>query len=158
MIYRELLEIPDEYDTIEKKLKYLDELSLIEQKRDRMEQDYSFQLYRTKEYWKNELKNYNNISNEEQNGFFAKPVLPAVLICECSSREHQIIIEHDNEDNLTYCHIHLVKHGFWRRLKVGLKYIFGYKCRYGQWEEFILKPEHATQLRELSDLLSRHSR
>ena len=57
MIYRELLEIPDEYDTIEKKLKYLDELSLIEQKRDRMEQYYSFQLYRTKEYWKMKLKN-----------------------------------------------------------------------------------------------------
>ncbi len=57
MTYRELLKIPDEYDTIEKKLKYLDELSLIEQKRDRMEQDYSFQLYRTKEYWKSKLKN-----------------------------------------------------------------------------------------------------
>jgi len=57
MIYRELIKIPKEYDTIEKKLKYLDELSLIEQKRDRMEQDYSFQLYRTKEYWKNKLKN-----------------------------------------------------------------------------------------------------
>ncbi len=80
-----------------------------------------------------------------------------VLICECSSREHQIIIEHDNEDNLTYCHIHLVKNGFCRRLKAGLKYIFGYKCRYGQWEEFIFKPEHANQLRELSDLLSKHS-
>ncbi len=83
-----------------------------------------------------------------------KTAFPAVLICDCSSREHQIIIEHDNEDNLTYCHIHLVKHGFWRRLKAGLKYIFGYKCRYGQWDEFILKPEHANQLRELSDLLS----
>jgi hypothetical protein len=57
MIYRELIKIPDEYDTIEKKLKYLDKLSLIEQKRDRMEQDYSFQLHRTKEYWKNKLKN-----------------------------------------------------------------------------------------------------
>jgi len=87
-----------------------------------------------------------------------KPVLPAVLICDCSSREHQIIIEHNNEDNLTYCHIHLVKHGFWRRLKAGLKYIFGYKCRYGEWDEFILKPEHANQLRELSELLSKHSR
>ena len=81
-----------------------------------------------------------------------------VLICDCSSREHQIIIEHDNEYNLTYCHIHLVKNGFWRRLKAGLKYIFGYKCRYGQWDEFILKPEHANQLRELSELLSKHSR
>ena len=84
--------------------------------------------------------------------------IPAVLICDCSSREHQIIIEHDNEDNLTYCHIHLVKHGFWRRLKAGLKYIFGYKCRYGQWDEFILKPEHADKLRELSEMLSKHGR
>jgi hypothetical protein len=80
---------------------------------------------------------------------------PFVLVCDCSSREHQIIIQHDNDDNLTYCHIHLVKHGFWRRVEAGLKYIFGYKCRYGEWDEFIFKPEHAKQLRELSDLLIR---
>ena len=103
-------------------------------------------------------KNTENLKPTTELGNDAKRVLPAVLICDCSSREHQIIIEHDNEDNLTYCHIHLVKHGFWRRLKAGLKYIFGYKCRYGQWEEFILKPEHANQLRELSELLSQHSR
>lgn len=57
MIYKELLKIPDHCDTIEKKLKWLDEESLREQKRDRMYQDYSFQLYRTKEYWVNKLKN-----------------------------------------------------------------------------------------------------
>lgn len=57
MIYRELLKIPDHCDTIEKKLRWLEEESLREQKRDRMEQDYSFQLYRTKEYWKDKLKN-----------------------------------------------------------------------------------------------------
>lgn len=57
MIYKELLKIPDYCDTIEKKLQWLDEESLREQKRDRMEQDYSFQLYRTKEYWKMKLKN-----------------------------------------------------------------------------------------------------
>ena len=84
-----------------------------------------------------------------------KENLPSVFICECNSREHQIIIQHDIEDNLIYCHIHLVKHGFFRRLKSGLKYIFGYKCRYGQWDEFIFKPEHANQLRELSEFLSK---
>ncbi len=84
-------------------------------------------------------------------------MFPAVLICDCSSREHQIIIEHDKEDNLVYCHIHLVKYGFWKRVKAALKYIFGYKCRYGQWEEFLFKAEHAQQLRELADLLSNQS-
>jgi len=77
---------------------------------------------------------------------------PYVLICDCSSREHQIIIERDIEDNLIYCHIHLAKHGFLKRLKYGLKYVFGYKCKYGNWEEFILKPEHIYNLIELSDI------
>jgi hypothetical protein len=48
-----------------------------------------------------------------------------------------------------------VKYGFWRRFVAGMKYIFGYKCRYGQWDEFIFKPEHSEQLREFSDLLSK---
>jgi len=43
-------------------------------------------------------------------------------------------------------------------MKAGLKYIFGYKCKYGQWEEFILKPEHASQLRKLSELLSQYNK
>lgn len=103
-----------------------------------------------------DLKNTDQLKNETST--VEKPILPAVLICECSSREHQIIIQQDTDDNLIYCHIHLVKDGFWRRLKAGLKYIFGYKCKYGQWEEFILKPEHANQLRELSELLSKHSK
>lgn len=57
MNYTELLKIPEQYDTIEKKLQWLEEESLKEQKRDRMEQDYSFQLYKTKEYWKIKLVN-----------------------------------------------------------------------------------------------------
>lgn len=97
-------------------------------------------------------------SNTAESGNKSKPLLPDVLICECSSREHQVIIEHDEEDNLTYCHIHLTQYGFLKRLKMGLKYIFGYKCKYGQWDEFILRPEHSDKLRELSELLSGHSR
>jgi len=81
-------------------------------------------------------------------------VLADVLICDCNSREHQIVIEYDKEDKLIYCHIHLVKHGLLRRLKAGFKYIFGYKCKYGQWDEFIFKPEHSKKLRELSEMLS----
>jgi len=46
MIYKELLKIPNHCDTIEKKLEWLEE-SLREQKRDRMDHDHSFQLYRT---------------------------------------------------------------------------------------------------------------
>ncbi len=77
-----------------------------------------------------------------------------ILICECNSTEHQIIISYDEEDKVAYCHIHLVHYGFWRRLKAGLKYIFGYKCKFGEWDEFLLYPKHAQKLKELANKLS----
>lgn len=79
--------------------------------------------------------------------------LAELFVCDCNSREHQIIIEHDPEDNLMYCHIHLVNFSFFSRLKSGLKYIFGYKCRYGHWDEFIWKPEDADRLIEIGKTL-----
>jgi len=74
-----------------------------------------------------------------------------ILICDCSSTEHQIILRYDEEDKECYAHIHLTNlRGFFARLKYGLRYIFGYKCRYGAWDEFIFKPAHASKLRELA--------
>lgn len=55
MRHFELMNIPLEYDTVEKKLAWLDELSLKVQKNDNMDQEFSFILHRTKEYWKNKL-------------------------------------------------------------------------------------------------------
>ena len=52
MKYTGLLKIPEQYHTIEKKLEWLEEESLREQKRDRMDHRYSFQLFKTTEYWK----------------------------------------------------------------------------------------------------------
>jgi len=80
---------------------------------------------------------------------------PEILVCECNSREHQMVIEHDDEYNETYCHIHLVKHSFWKRLQIGFKYIFGFKSKYGAFQEFIFKPEHADQIRRLLSNLSK---
>jgi hypothetical protein len=76
-----------------------------------------------------------------------------VFVCECSSMEHQIVFSYDADENQVYCLIYLTSYSFWNRLKSGMKYIFGYHCRYGHWDEFIWKPEHAHKLRELSELL-----
>ena len=90
-------------------------------------------------------------------------VLATVLLCDCGSAEHQIIIHKDKDFSEGYREVILCPHlityrNIFKRVLVAFKYIFGYKCRYGQWDEFILKPEHANQLRELSELLSQHSR
>jgi hypothetical protein len=48
---RELITIPKEYQTLEDKLKWLSEESIREQKRDRMNLDYTYRLWLTNNYW-----------------------------------------------------------------------------------------------------------
>ena len=63
------------------------------------------------------------------------------LLCGCHSMEHQIFISYDDELKANFIQIHLSKHRFFKRLWHGLKYIFGYQCRCGAFEEFILEDE-----------------
>lgn len=75
-----------------------------------------------------------------------------ILICSCSSMEHQIVISQDPTDfdeNIAYLHIHLSSRPFWSRIKYGIKYIFGRKCKYGHWDEFIFENKHIPQLEKL---------
>lgn len=66
-----------------------------------------------------------------------------ILVCECHSTEHQLIVLYSNEDDypMVYLHIHLNKRSFWQRLKYGVKYIFGYKSQYGAFDEFIFNSD-----------------
>lgn len=71
-----------------------------------------------------------------------------LVICECNSTEHQFIFLYDedpdkngNIDRTVYIHTHLCKLPFFQRLKNGIKYIFGYQCRYGAFDEFIINPK-----------------
>jgi hypothetical protein len=84
---------------------------------------------------------------------------PTILICECSSVEHQIVFQPFKEDNgetIIYASIYLWDYSFWKRLIMGIKYIFGYKCKYGQWEEFILTKNHIPSLEKMIKLLKRN--
>lgn len=77
-----------------------------------------------------------------------------LLLCDCSSAEHQMIVRWDNDDNEVYVTINLPQHkSFWRRLWHGLTYAFGHKCRYGDFEEVILRKEDASNLQKVVDYL-----
>ena len=54
-----------------------------------------------------------------------------------------------------YATIHLRKKSFWTRLKYGIKYIFGYQCRYGAFDEFIFSPKDAGKLQKVVGFLKR---
>lgn len=69
--------------------------------------------------------------------------------CECSSNEHMFIInlDEDNPDNkIIYIHLHLTNVSFLKRLKNAFKYIFGYKCKYGCFEEIIINKNDKQRL------------
>lgn len=58
------------------------------------------------------------------------------LICECGSLEHQFSFYRD-EDNRLICSVHLADYqNIFKRIITAIKYIFGYKCRYGNFDEF----------------------
>lgn len=58
-----------------------------------------------------------------------------ILICNCEYPEHQIIIEYDDRYKEISFQFHLTTYrNFFKRLWVGLRYAFGYKSRYGNWD------------------------
>ena len=77
-----------------------------------------------------------------------------LLICSCYSPEHQIIVHLDEGGDFyppeAYVRIHLVRQSFWYRLMHAIKYVLGYKSKYGAWDEFILDKTHAESLREIA--------
>jgi len=76
------------------------------------------------------------------------------LLCSCYSPEHQIIIHLNKGGDMfppeAYIRIHLVRQSFWYRLMHAIKYVLGYKSKYGAWDEFILDKTHAESLREVA--------
>jgi len=78
-----------------------------------------------------------------------------IFICGCGSVEHQIIarLDDDTWGKDVFIAVYLKHRSFFKRLIYGIKYIFGYKCRYGAFEEFILDPSDAGKLQEIINFI-----
>lgn len=64
-----------------------------------------------------------------------------LFVCDCNSVEHQIVITYfsDEEYGEIYCSIHLQPEpNFLKRIRNAVKYIFGHRSIYGDFDEFIL--------------------
>jgi hypothetical protein len=72
-----------------------------------------------------------------------------LFVCDCSSTEHQFIITLDDDKKLgklMFIEIHLAKLPFRKRIIAGIKYIFGHKCNYGNFEEVIINKNDKERL------------
>lgn len=69
-----------------------------------------------------------------------------IFICQCNSLEHQYSFYFSKDDGL-YCEPHLSTYlPFYKRFILGMKYIFGYKTKYGSWDSFLFKNEDLNKL------------
>lgn len=73
-----------------------------------------------------------------------------IIICDCGSFEHQAIFWHDPDWSAElYVYIHISTHrNFFKRCWAGLRYIFGHRSCYGEWDQFIFSPESERRLFE----------
>ena len=79
-----------------------------------------------------------------------------IFVCDCHSFEHQVKFMYDEEDRELYLYVHLNNHdGFWKRLVTGIKYIFGYSSRFGEWDQFIFQEKDEVKLREFLNEIKR---
>jgi hypothetical protein len=66
--------------------------------------------------------------------------------CICDSNEHMITFKYmknsyDTNEPELYCSIYLNQYrGLLKRIWTAIKYVFGYKCRYGHWDCWTMKP------------------
>jgi len=82
----------------------------------------------------------------------------SILLCSCGSAEHQIIIYKDENFSDNYKEVvlcpHLITHkNIFKRILVAVKYIFGYKCKYGSWDNLIITTENYQPLKEAIEFL-----
>ena len=67
-----------------------------------------------------------------------------LFVCRCGSLQHSFVVTADEID--IFLEIHLVPLPFWQRLGNAIRYIFGERSKYGDFEEILLSPYEALDL------------
>lgn len=80
-----------------------------------------------------------------------------LFICECSDIEHQIIMSYDKDEDIpmVFCSIHLIPEwNIFKRIRDAVRYVFGHRSAYGDFEEFIFRTKDADRLQTVVDYLN----
>lgn len=81
-----------------------------------------------------------------------------LFVCSCNSVEHQLVMSYFMDDKEVYCSVHLKpESNVLKRIWKAVKYVFGHRSVYGDFDEFIFKPEDADSLQQIVDYLNAHT-
>ena len=77
------------------------------------------------------------------------------ILCNCGMCEHQALLQYHNDEEWPeiYMRFHLgrLRNRFFGRVWGAIKYVFGHRSRYGDWDEVCISPEVAAELRDYLD-------
>ena len=79
-----------------------------------------------------------------------------LFICSCNSVEHQLIFSYFDDEigGDVYCAVHLnPERNVFKRLWNAIKYVFGHRSIYGDFDEFIFKTSDADRLEKVVEYL-----
>lgn len=72
-----------------------------------------------------------------------------LFICECNNVEHQLIFSYFQNSEV-YMEVHLVpEYNILKRIWNAIKYVFGYRSKYGHFDEFIFQKCDAPKLAKI---------
>ena len=75
-----------------------------------------------------------------------------IEVCNCHNLEHHLIFHFDPDDNYNefmYVNMNLNHYLPWyKRIGLAIKYIFGYKCQYGHYNEVVLDRKQVEHVRD----------
>lgn len=75
------------------------------------------------------------------------------VLCSCNHSDHLLIMNLNEEGDFVDCtiEVHLSPLPFYQRLIRAIKYVFGYRSRYGDFEDIVIDRERALQIRNFFD-------
>ena len=79
---------------------------------------------------------------------------PVFLECQCFSDEHVLkwSLDDDSDWPALYASVFLNQYrNVFKRIWVAVKYVFGYKCRYGHWDCFEMRAKDIGRMKALLD-------
>lgn len=81
-----------------------------------------------------------------------------ILICQCHSYDHMIHIFYDKDEqdpsmSDVAISVHLRPLRWYERIWHAIKYVFGFRSRYGDFDEFLFKPEDYKALKDAAKYL-----
>lgn len=65
-----------------------------------------------------------------------------IIPCGCGNIGHHILYVKDPDEPEIYVYVQLADQPWYKRLWKGIKYIFGYKCRFGMYDELIVNEDN----------------